>query len=476
MDGSGDAAPVLPLWLNMRMRSRRFLLPLLPMLLATVAAGCTGSHGDDDDDDTPPPPYALRFLDTEASPQEELGFHFRVEVTTTDGSQIVPWSGSIAIVSDAGPVAPAAIPVVDGEGAVDLVFEMGGFSPVTFSNPDVQGQLITFNVLPRLPVKSVGAAAFGAVLAEGTTGAWDEDGAWSPAAVADGAGVRLYYASSSSGGAPNIGTAYAADGVTFVKVANPVVGPAAGASACHTNGADRPSIVRLAGGSLVMLYEGVAGTARHLCVATSADGLAFTPQAAIAIDVSSVAGQFDTDAVRSGAMVVRTDGSLVAFYGGESALEVDATNIGPESVSGIGTAVSTNGGLAWTKIPGSIYGAHFTSYLESTNFNSWDGWGVYKPGVFRDGSVYRVWVSGLSGGGPRIGLYETIDPNTFVSHIDNLLETLHEVVPAGATDAFDDGGTEMPSVIEDAGGLRRLYYTGRREADGKARIGAATFP
>lgn len=447
----------------------------MPALLTTalLAAACTGGKGgDDDDDDGPQPPFALRFPSI-PEPRQETATSFTVNVTTTDGSAIIDWDGEITVTSGLGPVSPATIDVVDGVGVAGLVFEIAGNVAVTFDGgADLIEQLITFNVLPRIPVPIAGAGAHGSVIAEGT--GWDSDGAWSPAGVLEGAGVRVYYASSTSGGAPNIGTAYAADGVAFVKAASPVVGPAVAANACHTDGADHPAAVRLANGSVLLLYEGRAGSARHLCAATSGDGVSFTPLG-LAIDVAPAAGSFDSGAITGAALTLREDGTLLAYYAGTAMIDVDAQNAGDETVTGIGTAVSTNGGVSWTKVPGQVYGAHLTSYAESTNLNSWDGLAVYKPGVLRDGGVYRVWVSGMSGLGRRIGLYETTDPFTFNAHVDNLESELHEIVSVGEEGSFDDDGTEHPSVIEH-GGVRRIYYTGTRAADGIARIGSATFP
>lgn len=448
---------------------RSLLAPGLAFVCLVTA--CTGHRGGgDDDDSTPPPPYAIRFLDI-LDPVEETPQVFRIEVTTT-GGEPVAWSGTVALTSLAGPLSPSSLEVTDGAGQAGLVFELAGFGGVALSHADLRTEVLTAGIRPRLPVKIAGAAEFGSVLSGGS--GWDSDGAWAPSAILDGPGVRLYYASSTTGGAANIGTAYAADGVAFTPAPGPVIGPAVSGDACHADGADHPAAIRRGDGTVVLLYEGRSGAVRQLCLATSTDGLAFTVQG-VAIAPSPDAGTFDHDAVRGGSLVEREDGSLLAYYGGESVLEVDGTNPGPETVSGIGTAVSTDGGLVWTRVPGVVHGAHVTSFLESTNISSWDGLAVYAPGAMRDGSVYRIWITGMSGAGARIGLYETENPFELLAHVDNLEQPLHEIVPAGDAGAFDDEATSFASVVEH-GGVRRLYYTGVRAADGVARIGTATFP
>src|SRR5690349_18434123 len=111
------------------------------LVLSALVAGCAPHDKSDDDVELPPPPYALRMEPPE--PREETPTTLHIETATSDGLELVPWTGEITLTSEFGPVAPTTVSVVDGVADVDLVFEVAGFAPVTFSAPEIVEQVVT---------------------------------------------------------------------------------------------------------------------------------------------------------------------------------------------------------------------------------------------------------------------------------------------------------------------------------------------
>ncbi len=447
------------------------ILTLLAIPLAVTA--CTG----DDDDDLAQPSPAKIVVTGPVDVTEEVPATYTVQVVTTSGEP-TSWSGFVDVAALTGPVTPTQVAVSNGQGvqAFTLEYSSSGVSlGLEFTAPGLEGFTRFLNIATRVPVPVDGAAALASVFDRSTTG-WDRDGVWSPSVWDAGTELRMLYASSTTGGAPQIGLARSSDGgMTWTRGAAPVIGPLAVASACATDGAQHPGVFRRADGTLGALYQGRVGTRLHLCLAESVDGgSTWTPVDGAAEDGAVLATSstpFEQTELRSASVVLTTGQRLEAIYAAQGVDDIDALNPGPETIVGVGLAHSTNGGLSWTKIPGPFSGAIISVYHEAPNGLTWDAYEITDPGIHKDGPVYRSYLGGLANGGYRIGLYEALDLSYLPGHVDNLAVPFHEMIGLGVAGRFDENGSRFPSVI-DVAGVRTVFYTGIA-ADGTRRIGLA---
>lgn len=443
-------------------------------LAAVVAvAGCGRDRGDS----SPTlPATRLSIASAPTDVREGQAAVFSIVAVDTSGASAA-FDGTIEVLSN-GPVSPSSVLMADGEATATLTLQLGGDGFVRFTTLGLSSAQQYVLVRPPMPARAAGPDLFGSVLAEGT--GWDDAGAWSPAAVLAGSEVRLYYASSSGSAVANIGLATSTDGLIFAKVASPVVGPSVSASACHADGADHPDVTGGAG-AWVMLYQGRVSGGSRLCRATSADGLTWTPAPGGGPDgsvltLSTSADVIDNVAIHGPAVVVMPDSTLAMLYGAEGSGEFYDIASSPDDIGALGGAVSSDG-IVWSKSYGPMLGgavefgvAQFPPFTPE-----WQLYSVLDPAIERAGTVFHVWASGFGYEDVwRIGRFSGTDLFDLGPHVDGDFDT-GEVLGPGPAGNFDDAGALQPSLLTDASGGRRVFYTGIHAADGTRRIGVASY-
>ncbi len=437
--------------------------------MVAVAAAC--GHGDGS---RSTPVVAHLAVAQVAGPLVEYEpSHWTFQVLDSSGAPVSGYDGSVTISSGLGrPITPSTIPVLGGFGEADLVFGVaGGDDLVSFSTAGVTTSQYLF-IDAKPPMRIAGPLPDGAVFA-GASG-WNSDGAWAASVLKDPAGFRMYYASSNTGGAPNIGLATSTDGLHWTAVGPaPLVGPAVLASPCHPSGAENPNVRRTAAG-FEMIYRGLAGSRGRLCRATSPDGAAWTltagPQEDGSVLAPSPVERFDDVSLISASVLEMTNGSLATIYASYGTGEVFSTHAGAEHVTGFGFA-SSGDGVTWTKVPGgNLLDALKLSYSESPFAAIWNGRGEGASCLIQDGAFFRVWVTGSSDIGQMIGYYTSNEVDVYGPDVDNELVPYDSVLYLGGTGMFDETGTSFPSVVDGSDGVRRLYYTGL-SAIGRRAIG-----
>lgn len=446
---------------------------LAAIAILGLASACSGG----DDDDATPTPSPHHFVVT--GPliiTEETPAIYTVQVVSTSGAATT-WSGVVDVASITGPATPAQMTITNGQGSEAFTLELAGSSGglgLVFSAPGLQPFTRLLEVQAKIPAPYAGAGTGESVFGPSASG-WDRGGVWGGSVWDDGTGLSMLYAATTTGGAADIGVAQSTDGgLTWTRFAR-VLGPNAQVAACHVDGAENPAVFPRGDGTLGVLYVGRSASGTHLCAATSANGgFTWTPITGVEEDGSVIARSllFDADEIRGAAVIRHDDGTLEALYSGRGTYEFDASNPGPENIVGVGVARSIDEGLTWTKAPNGPSGSVLFGYQENPAADSWESWEITWPGVQKDGPVLRAYFTGYGPGGPRIGLYETLDLSDFDAHVDNLAaEPLHEMIGIGVAGRFDEEGALLPSVLE-IGGVRTIFYTGQG-ADGVRRIGLA---
>lgn len=413
---------------------------------------------------------------------EETAEPLVFEVIGSSGNVVTSWDGTLALAAERGGVSPVEVEITDGVGEADVFFEAAAENALLVSGEGLADASQYFYGMLSLPSRTAGSGTGGAVIDAGP--GWDAGGVWAPAAASSGGSILVWYTGAVGTTAANIGLATSPDGVTFTKETAPVLGPGVAVDPCHADGAEAPSVIAGESGGWIAFYAGRNATSRHLCRATSPDGRTWTvtpgPLGNGAVLVRATApNRFDNLGITGAAVARLPDGSLVAFFSGTGTAEVNADNVGPEALSGIGLARSEDDGLSWTRDgdafgAGGGFGALFFGAEPVTDGFDWDSRGQYGPSVLVDGDVFRLYLSGISDGGRRIGYRVTDDIENWVAHVDNLTHDNHEAIPAGEQGAFDDEHVEYPSVLATPSG-RRIFWTGRRTGDGVRRIGVGTF-
>ena len=438
-----------------------------------AAAACSGGG-----DGKAPRPARIQLGFEDNLPTEEVPRPIRFQVVDTHGAVVDSWSGTLALSAERGPVSPATVDVVDGDVLADVTFEVAGENRLFVTadaSEGLPGASQYFYPLARAPIRDVGPLTGGAILVAGT--GWDAVGVRSPAVIVEGTTTRLWYASAVASSNGNIGLAESADGMAFTRV-GPVLGPLVSGDACHADGADAPAIIE-DGGGYVMIYAGRTAGRRHLCRATSSDGVTWTVTPGLVEDgavlaAASGADRFDNAGIRGGALARIDADTLLLAYAADGIAEITLNHEGPETISGIGLATSADGGLTWAIVDGvGPAFSHFSGFLEAQAGEAWDAYQQFGPGLLRDGPVFRMWLTGVSDGGHRIGYRASANPLEWGPHVDNLENPYHEIVTIGPAGSFDAAGVGWPCVVE-SNSVRRLFYSGLGE-DAQFRIGTAHF-
>lgn len=457
---------------------RRVLLlaSVLPPLAAACSGGGDGPGGGER-------AVAIRVVYEGESPFffEETEEPLVFEVIGSSGN-IVRWDGTLALAAERGGVSPQTVEVVDGVGEADVVLEAAAENALLVTGEGLSDASQYFYGMLSVPSRVAGTGTGGAVLDAGP--GWDAGGVWAPAAVSTGGSILLWYTGAVGTTSSNIGLARSLDGVAFTKEPAPVLGPAVLADPCHADGAAAASVIAAPGGGWIAFYAGTNADRRHLCRATSPDGVSWTVTPGVMEDGAVLAratapNRFDNVAITGAAVARLADDSLVAFFSGEGTAELTEDNPGDETLRGIGLARSTDEGMTWARDGGAIgagggFGALFFGAEEVSDGFDWDSRGQYGASVLIDGDVIRLYLSGICDAGRRIGYRVTDDIEYWVAHVDNLTHANHEAIPPGEQDAFDEEHLDHPSVVTTSAG-RRLYWTGTRTGEGIRRIGGGVF-
>ena len=446
------------------MRTRPVLICCCTLVATAVA--CGGKHSKS----APVVATRLALVSPPGDAVEDSATHFSITAVDSSGD-VGTFNGTIAITAFST-VAPTTVVMSNGHAEVDMTFSLTGDEVVTFTAAPLVPVSQGIYVAPAIPSPVTGPATRGSVLAAGS--GWDAAGAWAPALVVTSGTFRLYYASSA--GTANIGLATSPDGLVFTRNgANPLVGPAVSADACHAGGAGSPDVFR-AGNKWRMIYRGKNGSSVHLCTATSTDGVAWTPEAgagpfgSVLAAVLTTASGFDTTAVTSSAVVETSPGHLAMIFGGEGFGDLTPDHPGPEPLLGIGLAVSTDGGLTWTQTASvKQFGSLAVGSPLSPDDFEWDAYGIPDASVLQVGTAFRIWATGYGTGfAYYIGRFGTLNIAAIGPELDSV------VVPGAVAGRFDEVGALEPSIVRGPDGTLRLYYTGIG-SDGVRRIGLVSY-
>lgn len=114
----------------------------------------------------------------------------------------------------------------------------------------------------------------------------------------------------------------------------------------------------------------------------------------------------------------------------------------------IGLATSTNG-INWTRYAGS---GSYDSVLDVGGAGTWDANRVRWPTVLYNGTMFRMWYTGLlTGSYYKIGYAESVDGYTWTKYASN------PVISPGAAGQWDDYWTLNPQVLQLGNDLWMLY-------------------
>jgi len=345
-------------------------------------------------------------------------------------------------------------------------------------------------------------ALLGAVVGNGSPGAFDERASFTVSAFKDGVTYNLYYGGSDAfatacaginGTHWRIGLAQSSDGIAWTRVPSQIPGAPAGAvldigapGDFDSHLAYRPFVLKdeVAGATLYRMWyngsnhpfncpPGELALARRIGYAESPDGVHWTKMntggpGAVVSNVLPLGAPGSIDEQQVGYVWVLKDGAQYKMYYSAN----DANNLWR-----VALAVSTDA-RTWTKVPGKIANG---SILDLGGAGAFDVACAYQPTVVKEKeSLYRMWYRGCQAaapvvGGPSqgvIGYAESNDGITWVKIRQN--GPSGEAISKGAAGEFDSGGLTTPSVLLDGNGWN-MFYAGF-DTTGQYRIGLARAP
>jgi predicted GH43/DUF377 family glycosyl hydrolase len=156
----------------------------------------------------------------------------------------------------------------------------------------------------------------------------------------------------------------------------------------------RPSVVKVASG-FMMWYSGESNSVGSIGLATSTDGLAWTPYAQNPVMTPGASDQWDRDSTIE-EWVIYDGGQYKMWYSGQTWTQTNQLN-----TYQIGYATSLDG-IHWTKYSGN-------PVFTPGPTGSWDDLWVYRPIVVATGSSYLMFYVGSSRNGGGRGLATSSD-------------------------------------------------------------------
>jgi beta-1,2-mannosidase len=141
-----------------------------------------------------------------------------------------------------------------------------------------------------------------------TTVAWSEKNVLNPAAIVKNDKVYLLYRSQDSNMTSRIGLAVSMDGLHFLKMAEPILFPAADSMQRYEwkGGVEDPRIVESENGMYILTYTAYDGKTARLCLATSTDLLHWKKQGLVLCDE-----KYANTWSKSGAIVATQKGNKI---------------------------------------------------------------------------------------------------------------------------------------------------------------------
>jgi len=156
----------------------------------------------------------------------------------------------------------------------------------------------------------------------------------------------------------------------------------------------RPSVVKI-GSRFMMWYSGESNSIGNIGLATSTDGLAWTPYPQNPVLTPRASGEWDGNSVIE-AWVIYDQGQYKMWYGGQTWTPTNQLNSFQ-----IGYATSLDG-IHWTKYSGN-------PVFTPGPAGSWDSMWVYRPIVIVTGSSYLMFYQGSSQSGGGRGIATSSD-------------------------------------------------------------------
>ncbi len=322
---------------------------------------------------------------------------FSVTVSAMLGSTVLPtYSGTVMLNSSWGDITPTSVSGFSG-GTKTFAAWLNREGPASISFSDTSApqatSSIAVNVL-AIPWRVNTAPAVGAP-GSGWNGS---ETAFPSVAGVNGIYQMLY--SGFNGSAWNIGLASSADGKAWTNYAgNPVM--AISPTTFYASDISAPSLLS-DNGVFKAWFTGYDGTFTRIGYATSASGITWTVQGTPVLN-TGVTGSWDYQGVGFPS-VIKDNGIYKMWFSG-----YDGTTWR------IGYATSTDG-VTWTKYSS---GGAEAPVLDVSGSGP-DAYGAYQPSVAKDGSVYKMYYTGISTAGTLTIDYATsVDGITWVKSYSN---------------------------------------------------------
>ncbi len=321
---------------------------------------------------------------------------FSITVSAMLNSTVLPtYNGTLMLRSSWGDITPTSVSQFsNGTETFTAWLNREGPASIAFSDTSAPQATssIGINVL-SIPWRVISQPALGV-----SGSGWDSAGVSWPSVINEGGKFYMLY-SGSNGTTWNVGLATSADGRVWTKYGNPVMGIST--STFYSADISGTSLM-FDNGIFKAWFTGYDGTFMRIGYATSANGITWTVNSTPALNTGTT-GAWD---YRGAAfpVVIKDSGIYKMWFAG-----YDGTTWR------IGYATSLDG-VNWTKF--SSNGAE--APVVDVSGSGPDTYGAYAPSVTKDGSVYKMYYTGISATGNLTINYATSeDGMTWVKSYTN---------------------------------------------------------